>query len=111
LAWGAKTATVANLRGQFCSFFLEGQNRNFVKVRGRKLLLGLILYSLYIFEGYYSFHIIGIIEKDSYSLLEYKSAKSIIYIYNFNQKQINFNKKFIYRYFFFVVCNLYVLGQ
>ena len=31
--WGAKTATVAKLRGRFCSFFfLGGQNRNFVKV-------------------------------------------------------------------------------
>ena len=40
LPWGAKTATVAKLRGWFCSFFfLWGQNRNFVKVRERKLLL------------------------------------------------------------------------
>jgi len=39
LALGAKTATGAKLRGQFCSFFLGGQNRNFGKVRGLKLLL------------------------------------------------------------------------
>jgi len=39
--WGTKTATVAKLTGQFCSFFLEGQNLNFVKVRGQKLLLNL----------------------------------------------------------------------
>jgi len=31
----------AKLRGRFCSFFLGGQNRNFVKVRRRKLLLSL----------------------------------------------------------------------
>ena len=37
---GAKTATGAKLRGQFCIFFiLGGQNRNFGKVRGLKLLL------------------------------------------------------------------------
>jgi len=41
LPWGAKTATVAKFRGRFCSFFLGGQNRNFVKVRGWKLLLSL----------------------------------------------------------------------
>jgi len=36
---GAKTATGA-LRGRFCSFFfLGGQNHNFGKVRGLKLLL------------------------------------------------------------------------
>jgi len=41
---GAKTATVAKLRGRFCSFFfLGGQNRNLLKVRGRKLLLSLLL--------------------------------------------------------------------
>jgi len=40
--WEAKTATVAKLRGRFCSFFfLGGQNRNFVKVWRRKLLLSL----------------------------------------------------------------------
>jgi len=38
----AKTATVAKLRGLFCSFFsLGGQNRNFEKVRGLKLQLSL----------------------------------------------------------------------
>jgi len=37
---GAKTAAVAKPRGQFCSFFFLGaQNRNFVKVKGPKLLL------------------------------------------------------------------------
>jgi len=41
LPWGAKTATVAKLRGLFCSFFLGGQNRNFEKVRGLKLQLSL----------------------------------------------------------------------
>ena len=44
LCWGIKTATVAKLRERFCSFFfLGGQNHNFVKVRGRKLLLSLFL--------------------------------------------------------------------
>jgi len=38
---GAKTATVTKLKGWFCSFFLGGQNCNFVKVRGQKLLLSL----------------------------------------------------------------------
>jgi len=43
---GAKTATVAKLRGLFCSFFfLGGQNRNFEKVRGLKLQLSLKLTS------------------------------------------------------------------
>jgi len=43
LALGAKTATCAKLRGQFCSFFfLRGQNHNFKKVKGLKLLLSLI---------------------------------------------------------------------
>jgi len=37
---GAKTATVAKLRGLFCSFFFLGdQNRNFGKVRGLKVQL------------------------------------------------------------------------
>ena len=40
--WGAKTATVAKLRGRFCSFFIsQGQNRKFVKVKGQKLLSSL----------------------------------------------------------------------
>jgi len=36
---GAKTATVAKLRGLFCSFFLRGPK--FEKVRGLKLQLSL----------------------------------------------------------------------
>jgi len=45
LPWGAKTATVAKLRGLFCSFFfLGGQNRNFGKVKGLKLQLSLFLF-------------------------------------------------------------------
>jgi len=43
LSWGAKTATVAKLKGRFCSFYLGGQNRNFEKVKGLKLLLSLSL--------------------------------------------------------------------
>jgi len=42
LALGAKTTTDTKLRGRFCSFFfIGGQNRNFGKVRGLKLLLSL----------------------------------------------------------------------
>jgi len=42
LTYRAKTATGAKLMGQFCSFFfLGGQNRNFLKLRGLKLLLNL----------------------------------------------------------------------
>jgi len=40
---GAKIATVAKLGGGFVVFFLGGKNRNFVIVRGRKLLLSLNL--------------------------------------------------------------------
>jgi len=40
---GAKTVTVAKLRGLFCIFFLGDQNRNFEKVRGLKLQLSLII--------------------------------------------------------------------
>jgi len=67
LAVGVKTATVAKLRGQFCSFFfLGGQNRNFVKVRGRKLILNqketkinCLLYLVSFFRTvYYKFSII-----------------------------------------------------
>jgi len=39
LTLGAKTATYAKLRGRFVVFFLEGQNRNFVKIKGLKLQL------------------------------------------------------------------------
>jgi len=39
LPWRAKTATHAKLWGPFCSFFLRGQNHNFVKVKGLKLQL------------------------------------------------------------------------
>jgi len=47
---GAKTATNAKLKGPFCSFFfLRGQNRNFVKVRGLKLQLN--LFSLHKMKG------------------------------------------------------------
>jgi len=45
LPWGAKTATVAKLRGRFYSFFLGGQNRKFVKVRRRKRLLSLFQFT------------------------------------------------------------------
>jgi hypothetical protein len=38
--WWPKLPHVQNL-GRFCSFFLEGQNRNFGKVKGLKLLLSL----------------------------------------------------------------------
>jgi len=41
LALGAKTATVAKLMGGFVVFFLGAQNRNFMKVRGQKLLFSL----------------------------------------------------------------------
>ena len=37
--WGPKLLQLQNLGGGFVVFFLGGQNRNFVKVRGRKLLL------------------------------------------------------------------------
>ena len=40
-ALGGKTATDAKLRGHFVVFFLGGQNRNFVNVRGLKLQLSL----------------------------------------------------------------------
>jgi len=44
LALGVKTVINTKLRGPFCSFvFLRGQNHNFVKVRGLKLQLSLIL--------------------------------------------------------------------
>jgi len=36
---GAKLLQLQNLGGNFVVFFLGGQNRNFVKVRGRKLQL------------------------------------------------------------------------
>jgi len=39
----AKPATDAKLRGGFEVFFLRGQNRNFGKVRGLKLLLSHVL--------------------------------------------------------------------
>ena len=41
LPWRAKTATVAKLRDGFVVFFffIGDQNRNFVKVKERKLLL------------------------------------------------------------------------
>jgi len=48
LPWGAKTSTVAKLRGLFCSFFLGGQNRNFEKVRGLKLQLSQIYFIGYV---------------------------------------------------------------
>jgi len=38
---GPKLLQLQNLGGGFVVFFLWGQNRNFVKVRGRKLLLNL----------------------------------------------------------------------
>jgi len=37
--WGPKQPQVQNLRGGFVVFFLGGQNRNFEKVKGLKLLL------------------------------------------------------------------------
>jgi len=40
--WGAKTAHMQNLGDRFVVFF-RGQNRNFLKVRGLKLQLSLIL--------------------------------------------------------------------
>jgi len=39
--WGPKLPQMQNLGGSFVVFFLEGQNRNFVKVRGLKLQLRL----------------------------------------------------------------------
>jgi len=39
---GPKMLQLQNLGGGFVVFFLGGQNRNFVKVRGRKLLLSLL---------------------------------------------------------------------
>jgi len=42
LPWEAKTATVAKLRGLFCSFFFL-RGRNFEKVRGLKLQLSLYI--------------------------------------------------------------------
>jgi hypothetical protein len=41
LPWGPKLLQLQNLGGSFVVFFLGGQNRNFGKVRGRKLLLSL----------------------------------------------------------------------
>ena len=38
--WGPKLSHMQNLGGGFVVFFLRGQNRNFEKVRGLKLLLG-----------------------------------------------------------------------
>jgi len=37
--WGPKLPQMQNLGGRFVVFFLWGQNRNFVKVRGLKLQL------------------------------------------------------------------------
>jgi len=42
-SWGPKLPQVQNLGGGFVVFFLGGQNRNFGKVRGLKLLLSLLL--------------------------------------------------------------------
>jgi len=39
--WGPKLPQMKNLGGHFVVFFLGGQNRNFVKVRGLKLQLSL----------------------------------------------------------------------
>jgi len=39
--WGPKLPQMQNLGGRFVVFFLGGQNRNFVKVRGLKLQLSL----------------------------------------------------------------------
>jgi len=39
---GPKLLQMQNLRGRFVVFFLRGQNRNFVKVRGLKLQLNLL---------------------------------------------------------------------
>ena len=51
-ALGVKTATIAKLRRRFCSFFfLVGQNRNFGKVRGLKLLLSLLFMINHFFRG------------------------------------------------------------
>jgi len=41
--WGPKLPQVQNLGGSFVVIFLGGQNRNFGKVKGLKLLLSLFL--------------------------------------------------------------------
>ena len=45
--WGPKLPQMQNLRGRFVVFFLGGQNRNFVKVRGLKLQLSLYFKTFY----------------------------------------------------------------
>ena len=41
--WGPKLPQMQNLEGRFVVFFLEDQNRNFVKVKGLKLQLILLI--------------------------------------------------------------------
>ena len=40
--WGPKLSQMQNLGDRFVVFFLGGQNRNFIKVRGLKLQLNLV---------------------------------------------------------------------
>jgi len=47
--WGSKLPQMQNLGSCFVVFFLGGQNRNFVKVRGLKLQLSLIFIREYYF--------------------------------------------------------------
>jgi len=47
---GQKLPQLQNLRSNFVVFFLEGQNRNFEKVRGRKPLLSLLIKNIAIYN-------------------------------------------------------------
>jgi len=52
--WGPKLPLVQNLGGGFVVFF-RGQNRNFGKVKGLKLLLNLIIIIIFDPTNFFSF--------------------------------------------------------
>jgi len=82
-------------------------HKNAILLVSFKKIKNYIIFFIFFERHYICWIIVGIIEKDKFSLLQYNSAKYLFYTYIFNQNQINFNQNFIK----ITISNLHALAQ